>query len=126
MARICGVNLPKDKRIVIALTYIHGIGKSVSQEILTDLNINGNTKVHALSEGDVAKLRERIDKLTTEGDLRRKVALDVKRLQDAGSYRGYRHRRRLPSRGQKTKTNARTRRGKKVTMGSGRRKETKK
>ncbi|OIP81622.1 30S ribosomal protein S13 [Candidatus Peregrinibacteria bacterium CG22_combo_CG10-13_8_21_14_all_44_10] len=126
MARICGVNLPKEKRIEIALTYIHGIGRSLSNEILEELNINKNIKVHELSETDVTKLRDRIDKIATEGDLRRKVSLDIKRLQDAGSYRGYRHKRRLPARGQRTKTNARTKRGKRVTMGSGKIKEQKK
>ncbi len=126
MARICGVNLPKDKRIEVALTYINGIGRSLSNEILDELNINKNTKVHELSEADIAKLRGKIDKLPTEGDLRRKVGLDIKRLQDVGSYRGYRHRRKLPARGQRTKTNARTKRGKKVTMGSGKIKDQKK
>lgn len=127
MARICGVNLPKDKRIEAALTYISGIGRSTSNKILDELNINRNIKVHELSEADVAKLRDYIEKnLTTEGDLRRKLSLDIKRLQDVGSYRGYRHRRKLPARGQRTKTNARTKRGKKVTMGSGKIKETKK
>ncbi|MBU1018348.1 MAG: 30S ribosomal protein S13 [Patescibacteria group bacterium] len=127
MARICGINLPKDKRIEAALTYIEGIGRSASAKILDYLNINKDIKVQELSENDVAKLREYIEKnVITEGDLRRKVSLDIKRLQDTGSYRGYRHRRKLPLRGQKTKTNARTKRGKKITMGSGRRKETKK
>lgn len=127
MARICGVNLPKDKRIETALTYVGGIGRSTSAKILDKLNIKKDTKVHELSETDITKLRDFIEKnLTTEGDLRRKLSLDVKRLQDVGSYRGYRHRRKLPVRGQKTKTNARTKRGKKVTMGSGKRKETKK
>ena len=126
MARICGVNLPKDKRIEVALTYIHGIGRSLSNAILDELNIQKDTKVHELSEENIAKLRSKIDKLATEGDLRRKISLDIKRLQDVGSYRGYRHRRKLPVRGQKTKTNARTKRGKKVTMGSGKRNEQKK
>ena len=125
MARICGVNLPKDKRIEIGLTYIHGIGRSLSCQLLEELNINKNTRVSALSEDEINKLRERIDKMPTEGDLRRKIGLDVKRLQDVGSYRGYRHKRKLPVRGQRTKTNARTKRGKKVTMGSGKRKEQK-
>lgn len=125
MARICGINLPKDKRIEIGLTYVHGIGRSLSCQLLEELNINKNTRVSALSEDEINKLRERIDKMPTEGDLRRKIGLDVKRLQDIGSYRGYRHKRKLPARGQRTKTNARTKRGKKVTMGSGRRKEQK-
>ncbi|EKD47833.1 MAG: hypothetical protein ACD_65C00268G0003 [uncultured bacterium] len=127
MARICGVNLPKDKRIEAALTYIYGIGRSTGTKILDELNINKNTKVHELSEGDISKLRDAIEnKVTTEGDLRRKISLDIKRIQDIGSYKGYRHRRKLPVRGQRTKTNARTKRGKKVTMGSGKKKEQKK
>ena len=126
MARICGINLPKDKRIEIGLTYIHGIGRSLSKELLVELNIDINKKVSELTEDEIGKLRSCIDKLPTEGDLRRKVSLDIKRLQDAGSYVGYRHRKRLPVRGQKTKTNARTKRGKKITMGSGKRKELKK
>lgn len=127
MLRIAGVTLPANKRVEIGLTYIYGIGRSLSQKILTDLNINFDTKVKDLSEADQKKLREAVEKLPTEGDLRRKKALDVKRLQDIGSYRGFRHRRKLPCRGQKTKTNARTLRGKKkVGVGSGKRKETKK
>ncbi|EKD48095.1 MAG: 30S ribosomal protein S13 [uncultured bacterium] len=125
MARICGINLPNEKRIEVGLTYIYGIGRKSSAKILNDLNINKNIKVKDLSEADLNKLREKIDKIPTEGDLRRKVSLDIKRLQDVGSYKGYRHKRKLPVRGQRTKTNARTKRGKKVTMGSGRRKETK-
>lgn len=127
MARLCGVNLPKEKRIEVALTYIHGIGRKTSAKILDELNINRNIKVHELQEGDIAKLRDFIEnKITTEGDLRRKTSLDIKRIQDIGSYRGYRHRRKLPVKGQRTKTNARTKRGKKVTMGSGKIKEQKK
>jgi len=125
MARICGVNLPSEKRIEVGLTYIYGIGRDLSAQILDELNINKNIKVKDLSETDINKLREYIDKIPTEGDLRRKISLDIKRLQDIGSYRGYRHRRRLPARGQRTKTNARTKRGRRVTMGSGKRKETK-
>jgi small subunit ribosomal protein S13 len=126
MARLCGVQLPTEKRVEIGLTYIHGIGRSASKALLKELNINLDTKVKDLTETDLAKLRDALAKIQTEGDLRRKVQMDMKRLQDIGSYRGYRHRRRLPSRGQKTKTNARTRRGKKTTGSSGRRKETKK
>jgi len=125
MARICGINLPNEKRIEVGLTYVYGIGRRLSAKILNDLNINKNIKVKDLSEADLNKIREKIDKIPTEGDLRRKISLDVKRLQDIGSYKGYRHKRKLPVRGQRTKTNARTKRGKKVTMGSGRRKETK-
>ena len=127
MLRIAGVTLPAQKRIEIGLTYIYGIGRSVSKKILNDLNINLNTKVKDLSEADQKKLREAVEKLPTEGDLRRKKTLDIKRLQDIGSYRGFRHRRKLPSRGQKTQTNARTLRGKKkVGVGSGKRKDLKK
>ena len=125
MARICGINLPSEKRIEVGLTYVYGIGRRLSAKILDDLNINRNVKVKDLSEADVNKLRDYIAKLPTEGDLRRKISLDVKRLQDIGSYRGYRHRRRLPVRGQRTKTNARTKRGRRVTMGSGKKKKTK-
>lgn len=116
MARIAGVNLPKDKRIEVGLTSIYGIGRKLSSEILKDLKIDVNTKVKDLTDAEVAKLREAIAKLTLEGDLRRKVSMDIKRLQDIGSYRGFRHRKRLPARGQKTKNNARTKRGKKVTI----------
>ena len=116
MARIAGVNLPKDKRIEIGLTAVYGIGQSASKKMLQSLNINLDTKVKDLTENEIAKLREAISKIPTEGDLRRKVSLDLKRLQDIGSYRGFRHRRKLPSRGQRTKTNARTRRGKKIAV----------
>ena len=125
MARICGINLPNEKRIEVGLTYIYGIGRRLSAKILDELNINKNIKVKDLSEADINKLRDYIGKIPTEGDLRRKVSLDVKRLQDIGAYRGYRHKRRLPVRGQRTKTNARTKRGRRVTMGSGKKKETK-
>ncbi len=124
--RLCGVLIPENKRVEIGLTYIHGVGQSLSKSILKELNIHLDVKVKDLTENDLAKLREALTKLRTEGDLRRKTQMDVKRLQDIGSYRGFRHRRRLPVRGQKTKTNARTKRGKKQTMGSGKRKELKK
>ena len=116
MARIAGVNLPKDKRIEIALTAIYGIGRKLSIRIINGLKLNPDTKVKDLTDNEVAKLRETIGKMVTEGDLRRKVSLDIKRLQDIGSYRGFRHRKRLPVRGQRTKTNARTKKGKKVTV----------
>jgi small subunit ribosomal protein S13 len=125
MARLAGVQLPLEKRIEIGLTYIYGIGRPLSKTILTELNINLDTKVKDLTEADLAKLRDALTKIINEGDLRRKIQMDVKRLQDIGSYRGFRHKRRLPVRGQRTKTNARTKRGKKVTVGSGRKKETK-
>ncbi len=116
MARIASVNLPKDKRIEIALTYIYGIGSSTSKKILKVTQIDPNAKVHTLTEDEVQKLREYIAKMQTEGDLRRKVALDIKRLKDIGSYVGYRHKRGLPVRGQRTKNNARTKKGKKKTV----------
>ena len=116
MARIAGVNLPKEKRIQIGLTYIFGIGKSISTRILKELNIDINKKVDELTEDEVNKLRERISKFATEGDLRRKVQTDIKHLVDTGTYRGLRHRRGLPVRGQSTRKNARTRKGKKKTV----------
>lgn len=116
MARIAGVNLPKDKRIEVGLTAIFGIGRKLSTSILKELKIDRNTKVSALTEEEITKLREAIGKMTTEGDLRRKNSMDIKRLQDIGSYRGFRHRKKLPVRGQRTKNNARTKRGKKVTI----------
>lgn len=116
MARIAGVNLPKEKRVQIGLTYIFGMGKSTATKILKELNIDINKKVGELSEEEVNKLRERIAKFATEGDLRRKVQLDIKHLVDTGTYRGFRHRRGLPVRGQRTRKNARTRKGKKKTV----------
>ncbi len=116
MARLAGVHLPTEKRVVIGLTYIYGIGKKTSENILKELNISFDVRVKDLTEADLAKLRDAIAKIQTEGDLRRKVQMNVKRLQEVGSYRGYRHRRGLPSRGQRTKTNARTKRGKKRTV----------
>lgn len=126
MARIAGVNLPKGKRIEIALTYIFGIGRSTSKDILTKLKVDLNTKVEDLSAADEQKIRDIVAKMTVEGDLRRVNTSNIKRLQEIGTYRGFRHRRRLPVRGQRTKTNARTKRGKKQTMGSGKVKITKK
>ena len=112
MARIAGIDLPKDKRIEIALTYIYGIGQKTATKILNETGVNPDTRVKDMSEDDVAKLREYIDhNITVEGDLRRNVALNIKRLTEIGCYRGLRHRRGLPVRGQKTKTNARTRKG---------------
>ena len=125
MARIAGINLPKGKRIEVGLTYIYGIGRRLSHKILTDLKINLDTKVEDLSANDEQKIRDAVAKYVVEGDLRRLVAGNIKRLQEIGTYRGFRHRRRLPVRGQRTKTNARTKRGKRVTMGSGKLKEAK-
>ena len=112
MARISGIDLPKDKRVEIGLTYIYGIGRPTATKILEATGVNPDTRVKDLSEEDVAKLRDYIDaNLTVEGDLRREVALNIKRLIEIGCYRGIRHRKGLPVRGQRTKTNARTRKG---------------
>ena len=112
MARIAGIDLPKEKRVEIGLTYIYGIGLKSSQQILSQTGINPDTRVKDLTEADVSKLREVIDaEYTVEGDLRRQLALDIKRLMEIGCYRGIRHRRGLPVRGQNTKNNARTRKG---------------
>ena len=119
MARIAGVDLPKKKRIEYGLTYIYGIGLKTSRDILNAVGISFDKRVHELSEEEVAAIRNEIQKnYQVEGDLRKKVAMDIKALMDLGSYRGLRHRRGLPVRGQKTKTNARTRKGKKKTVGS--------
>ena len=126
MARIAGVNLPKGKRIEVALTYIYGIGRPLSRELLEKLKISLDTKVENLTADEEQNLREAVAKFATEGDLRRQTGDDIKRLQEIGSYRGFRHRRHLPVRGQRTKTNARTKRGKKKTMGSGKLKVAKK
>jgi small subunit ribosomal protein S13 len=117
MARIAGVDLPKDKRIEIGLTYIYGIGRSSAKKILEQTGINPDTRVKDLTEEEEAKLRECIEhQYIVEGDLRRRVALDIKRIIEIGCYRGLRHRRGLPVRGQRTKTNARTRKGPKRTI----------
>ena len=117
MARIAGVDLPNDKRVEIGLTYIFGIGLTTSKKILADTGINPDTRVKDLTEDDISKLREYIDhNLQVEGDRRRVVALDIKRLIEIGSYRGLRHRKGLPVRGQRSKTNARTRKGPKKTI----------
>ena len=117
MARIAGVDLPNDKRVEIGLTYIFGIGLTTSKKILADTGINPDTRVKDLTEEDISKLREYIDRnLQVEGDRRRTVALDIKRLIEIGSYRGLRHRKGLPVRGQRSKTNARTRKGPKKTI----------
>lgn len=117
MARIAGVDLPKDKRIEIGLTYILGIGRKTASDILKGTGVNPDVRVKEMSEEDVSKLREYIDKnVQVEGDLRRNTALNIKRLTEIGCYRGIRHRKGLPVRGQRTKTNARTRKGPKRTM----------
>ncbi len=113
MARIAGVNIPTSKRIEVALTYIHGIGHTTSREIMAKAKMTDNKRVHELSEEEVARLREIIDReYTVEGDVRRQRSMNIKRLMDLGCYRGLRHRRGLPVRGQRTHTNARTRKGK--------------
>ena len=117
MARITGVDLPNEKRVEIGLTYIFGIGLTTSKKILADTGVNPDTRVKDLTEDDVSKLREYIDKnLEVEGDRRRSIAFDIKRLIEIGSYRGLRHRKGLPVRGQRSKTNARTRKGPKKTI----------
>ena len=117
MARIAGVDLPREKRVEIGLTYIYGIGRKLSNDILKASGINPDTRVKDLTDDEISKLREEIDKdYRVEGDLRRDIALDIKRLIEIGSYRGQRHRRGLPVRGQKSKTNARTRKGPKKTV----------
>jgi small subunit ribosomal protein S13 len=123
MARIEGVDLPRDKRVEIGLTYIYGIGLKTSQDILQETQISPDTRVRDLTDSEIASLREYItNQLTVEGDLRREVQMNIKRLIEIGSYRGLRHRRNLPVRGQKTRTNARTRKGpKKTVAGRGRR-----
>ena len=123
MARIAGVDIPREKRVEVALTYIFGIGLPTAQKILTQTNVNPDTRVRDLTEEQVNRLRELIDRrYKVEGDLRREVALNIKRLIEIGSYRGVRHRRNLPVRGQRTKTNARTRKGPRRMSIAGRRK----
>ena len=125
MARIAGVDLPREKRVEIGLTYIYGIGLTTSKQIIAETGINPDTRVKDLSENEISKLREYIEKnLKVEGDLRREVSLNIKRLIEIGSYRGVRHRRSLPVRGQNTKQNARTRKGPKKQV-AGKKKATK-
>jgi small subunit ribosomal protein S13 len=128
MARIAGVDLPRNKRVEISLTYIYGIGRSLSNEILREAGVNPDTRVRDLTESEVAALRETIDRgYHVEGDLRREVQMNIRRLIDIGCYRGLRHRRNLPVHGQRTRTNARTKRGPKKTVpGRGRRRGMKK
>ena len=116
MARIAGIDLPKDKRIEIGRTYIYGIGRKSAKDILAQTGINPDTRVKDLTDADEQKLRDAIDAYTVEGDLRRQTALDIKRLTEIGCYRGIRHRKGLPVRGQRSKTNARTRKGPKKTI----------
>jgi small subunit ribosomal protein S13 len=123
MARIAGVDLPRDKRVEIALTYIYGLGRTTSNEVIKKTGVNPDTRVRDLTEEEITKLREVIDRdFKVEGDLRREESMNVKRLIEIGSYRGLRHRRGLPVRGQRTKTNARTRKGPRKTVGAKRKK----
>jgi small subunit ribosomal protein S13 len=128
MARIAGIDIPRDKRVVISLTYIHGIGRATSEKLLKMANVDLDARVKDLGDEDVARLRQVIDRLSAnkeiliEGDLRREVAMNIKRLTEIGTYRGLRHRRGLPVRGQRTRTNGRSRRGPKRTVGVRRKK----
>ncbi|HUZ89114.1 MAG TPA: 30S ribosomal protein S13 [Candidatus Acidoferrales bacterium] len=130
MARLAGIDIPRDKRVVISLTYIHGIGRTTAQKLLRMANVSVDTKVRDLSDEEVSRLRQVIERLSTdkeivvEGDLRREVAMNIKRLTESGTYRGLRHRRGLPVRGQRTRTNARARRGPKRAV-AGKKKKTK-
>jgi small subunit ribosomal protein S13 len=126
MARIAGVNVPLNKRVEVGLTYIYGIGRSTSNKLLAELGIHPDTYVRDLTEDEVGKLRDAVDDLTVEGDLRRERSQNIKRLMEIGSYRGLRHRRGLPVRGQNTKTNARTRKGPKRMSVAGKKKAGKK
>ncbi|HAX02271.1 MAG: 30S ribosomal protein S13 [Tenericutes bacterium GWC2_34_14] len=112
MARIAGVDIPSDKRVVVSLTYVYGIGLPLSKQILKDANISEDTRVKNLTEDELNRIRTEIQKYNTEGDLRREITLNIKRLMEIGSYRGIRHRKGLPVRGQNTRNNARTRKGK--------------
>lgn len=117
MARIAGVNIPENKRLIVSLTYVYGIGRTTAQKICAQSNIPESKRVNQLSEAEIARLREIIDReYAVEGDLRREVSMNIKSLMDLGCYRGVRHRKRLPVRGQNTHTNARTRKGKAVTI----------
>jgi small subunit ribosomal protein S13 len=123
MARIAGVDIPRDKRVVVAMTYIYGIGPTTAARVVATANVDPNKRVKDLSDEEVARLREVVDKqLKVEGELRRDIALSIKRLMEIGTYRGLRHRRGLPVRGQRTRTNARSRRGPKKTVGIRRKK----
>lgn len=116
MARIAGIDIPREKRVVISLTYVYGIGKTTAQEILKEAGVSEDTRVRDLTEDELANIRKAVNNYTIEGDLRREVSLNVKRLTEIGSYRGIRHRRGLPVNGQKTKNNARTRKGPKAAV----------
>ena len=116
MARIAGVDIPREKRVVISLTYVYGIGTSTAKKIVEEANVSADTRVKDLTDDELGRIREVVDSYKVEGDLRRDINMDIKRLQEIGSYRGMRHRRGLPVRGQHTKNNARTRKGKAVAI----------
>ncbi len=123
MARIAGVDIPREKRVIVSLTYVHGIGPTTASKVLAGANVSPETRVRDLTDDEVNRIREIVDRqVKVEGDLRREVSLNVKRLMEIGSYRGLRHRRNLPSRGQRTKTNARQRRGARKVVGVRRKK----
>ncbi len=127
MARIAGIDLPRDKRVEVGLTYIHGIGSNRSRAVLAAANVSPDTRIKDLTESEVARIREYIgQEYKVEGDLRREVAMNIKRLTEIGSYRGQRHRRNLPARGQRTRTNARTKRGPRKTVAGRKRSRSKK
>ena len=126
MARIAGVNVPTNKRVEVGLTYVHGIGQSTASKIVKDIGVDPNTYVKDLTDDEIRKLRDAVDDMTVEGDLRRERSQNVKRLMEIGAYRGMRHRRGLPVRGQRTKTNARTRKGPRRMQVAGRKKAAKK
>lgn len=117
MARIAGVTIPTEKRVLIALTYVYGVGRTTSAKILADVNVDPTTRVKDLSESEVTAIREEVKKYNTEGDLKRIVTTNIKRLKDINSYRGIRHKKNLPVKGQRTRTNARQKRGRKATVG---------
>jgi small subunit ribosomal protein S13 len=125
MARIAGIDLPKEKRIEIALTYLYGVGLALSKKILAKANVNPDVRVKNLKDDEIARIQNiiNVDGVKVEGDLRREISMNIKRLIDIGTFRGSRHRKGLPVRGQRTKTNARTRKGPRKTVGSGRKKE---
>ena len=125
MARIAGIDLPKEKRVEIALSYLYGVGMALSKKILAKANVNPDVRVKNLKDDEIARIQNVIntENLKVEGDLRREISMNIKRLIDIGTYRGSRHRKGLPVRGQRTKTNSRTRKGPKKTVGSGRKKE---
>ncbi|MFA6169460.1 MAG: 30S ribosomal protein S13 [Candidatus Margulisiibacteriota bacterium] len=125
MVRLIGIDLPPNKRIIVGLTYIYGIGDTLSEEILAKANVSPETKVKDLTDSEVVTIRDVLKDYRLEGDLRKDISMHIKRLIDIGSYRGSRHRKGLPVRGQRTRTNGRTRRGKRKTVGLGRKKEEK-